>query len=295
MLPPVHIEGTRLITSEGHVFKAVGLSEFALFKRWLMPNGPWALVEPILSERKALAVEAGYAGPLVARVFRYAQPSNAFGIPPWSYPMSAVTDFTNFLGARGWYVDWTAGDSQVVLPNPDGPSGQQQHLNEFCAALVTCQNALIVQTQNEPFKNGVDVSRVVPPKWGTYMINSGMYYEGTWNHATDLELLNFHPDRSDDENHTVPKFVGKIFESAVYLQRHGKPFIYDEPIGADEVNIPGRRCNRPDYWAQMGLGIGLTNGMYFHSTPGLSSDGFGPIVKECWKGFCRGVAAGLSI
>ena len=43
----------------------------------------------------------------------------------------------------------------------------------------------------------------------------------------------------------------------------------------------------------MGLGLGLVDGLYFHSTPGLASDGFGPIVKDCWQAFCRGAKGGL--
>lgn len=293
-LLPVHVEGGHLKTSDGKRFKAVGCSDFAQFKRFLMPGGWAALVKPILDERKSLAVASGYDGPLVARVFRYAGNNNAFAIDPWSYSMAQATEFTQRLCEEGWYVDWTSGDSQFVLPNPNGPKGQQQHLNEFCAAMVACPNAWI-QTSNEAYKNGIDVSRIVPPKWGTYLRDSGMYAESPWDHALDIDLIDFHPDRGDDENHTVHKWVGKAFETAVYLQVHGKPIIYKEPIGAAEVNKPGSRTNRPDLIEQMALVIGLIDGIYMHSTPGLSSDGFGPVVKECWKGFCRGVKAGLSI
>ncbi len=92
-------------------------------------------------------------------------------------------------------------------------------------------------------------------------------------------------------NHTVPKFVGKLFESAVYLKPLNKPIIYAEPIGADESNIPGKRCNDPGCWGEMGYSVGLVAGVYFHSTPGLASDGFGPTVKECFKAFCRTAGA----
>ena len=59
-LPGIRASGRYLVEAgTNKTFHYVGIDAFALFKRWLMPNGPWALVEPILNERKALAVEAG--------------------------------------------------------------------------------------------------------------------------------------------------------------------------------------------------------------------------------------------
>ena len=295
-LSALHVDGVDFKTADGRIFKAVGSAEFALFKRWLMPNGPAALVLPILNERKRLAVESGYDGPLVARVFRFAAPPNAFALNPWSYPMSAVTEFTQFLGEHGWYVDWTCGDAQIVLPEQNGPRGQQEHLNQFCAALVPCANA-IVQTCNEPFKNGIDILLVIPPKWGSYVRYSGYYNDdGHWDFAADLDCIGFHSARDAAGVYWPKWLIDMDDQAAVLLTRpNPKPVIFDEPIGADENNIPGRRSNNPAYFARMGLTIAYCAGLYFHSTPGLSSDGFGPVVADCWRGFCRGIAAGLKV
>lgn len=291
-LLPVHVDGAHLKTTDGQRFKAIGVAEFAMFKRFLARDGWNALVKPILAERRALAHAAGYDGPLVARVFRYAASWNDFAVDPWSYPMSAVTEFTQRLGGEGWYVDWTCGDAQAVLPNPDGPRGQQEHLNQFCAALVSCPNALIVQDANEPFKNGIDVSRIRVPKWGTYLTNSGFYYDGPWNTATDGDVINFHPDRSRDMGDTVEKWLGKLFETAVYLRPLRKPLIYDEIMGAADVSS-GSRCNSPELWTLAGLALGFLDGIYFHNT--LGSNGFSPVVQDCFMGFIRGAKAGMQI
>lgn len=294
MVSALHVDGINLRTSDGALFKAVGSTEFALFKRWLMPNGPTALVAPILEERKRLAHEGGYDGPLVARVMRFAAAPNAFALDPWSYPMSAVTDFTQFCGDRGFYVDWTCGDAQIVLPNPTGPQGQQQHLNEFCAALVPCPNA-IVQTCNEPFKNGIDVSQIVPPRWGAYLRYSGAYGEsGSWPFGSDLDFRGYHSDRSD-LYYPWPKWSFDLFASAASLSNMTPPLpaIIDEPIGFAELARPGRRTDRPDLAFRMGLAISYCAGIYFHSDPGLSSDGFGPVVSNCFRAYCRGVTAGM--
>lgn len=289
---PLYVDGDQLKTSDGQPFKAIGCSDFGQFKRWLMPNGKTALVEPIINERTALAREAGYAGPLVARVFRHAGPWNAFGITdPWSYPMSAAREFTQFYGEKGWHVDWTGGDYQVCFPSPDprmgevnGPKGIRQHHNEFCAALLGLPN-VVWNTCNEPFKNGVDTSVVKPPPWAPLVQYSGDYSDGH-DPAHDLSCINLHTDRGEEDG--AQKWVGKAHESAPYLWRRRKPIVYDEGMGADEVAIPGRRSNVPHYFFVMGTVLAMVNLVYFHSTPGLSSDGFGPVVKECWKAFCRG-------
>jgi hypothetical protein len=133
------------------------------------------------------------------------------------------------------------------------------------------------------------VASLKPPPWAPAVQTSGFYDDGP--QAFSLSAINFHPERSMDG--AVPKFVGKLFETAVYLWPVGKPIIYDEIIGAQETNEPGRRCNDPGLWNKMGLAIGLVDGLYFHSQPGLSSDGFGPIVTDCYRAFLKGVVAGL--
>lgn len=294
MLSPIHADGRKLVDANGKEFKYVGVADFCLFKRSLMTNGYPALVERRLAEWKQLAGAGGYNGPIILRVFRYAAYWNPFSLDPWSYSMSAATQFTNYCGDRGFYVDWTCGDSQEVLPNPDGPKGQQQHLNEFCAALTPCSNAFI-QTCNEPFKNGIDVGKVVPPKWGSLIRSSGYYSDaGSWDHTLDLDYIDFHPDRSSDGvNNEVPKWVGKLFESSVYLRPFNKPIVYEEPIGADEVNKPGSRSNIPEYFRMAGLSIGLQAGITFHSQNGVFGDQLGPVQSACAANFFSGVKGGI--
>lgn len=301
-LLPVRVVGNTLQTADNRRFKAVGSSEFAMFKRFLMPNGPTHLVAPILAERKELAMTAGYTGPLTARVFRCAGGANEFALDPWSYSMSAVAEFTQFLGERDWYVDWTGGDYQLAFPSSDprwgevnGPRGINQHNNVFCAAIHGQPNCFW-NTSNEPFsdgKNGIDVSVVKPPPWAPVVQYSGLYYDGTWDNSTDLTCINLHTDRSTEGG--VEKWVGKAHESAPFLWVHNKPIFYDEGMGADEITIPGRRSNVPAYFGVLGTVITMVDAVYFHSTPGLGSHGFGPVVKECYKAFCRGAKAGLAV
>lgn len=291
MLPAIRIKGSQFIDNLSLPFHYVGVADFSLFKRALMPNGYRDLVAPRLAEWKALAGAGGYTGPIVLRVFRYAAYWNAFALNPWSYAMDEARVFSNYCGEQGFYVDWTCGDSQEVLPEQNGIFGQQQHLNQFVSALVPCTNAFI-QTCNEPFKNGIDVSAVIPPQWGHVLRSSGYYSDaGSWDHTLDLDYIDFHPDRNTDG--LVPKWVGKLFESAVYLMPCGKPIVYAEPIGADEINQPGRRSNDPELFRMAGLSIGLVAGVTFHSTNGITGDHLGPLQSACAAHFFDGICGGI--
>lgn len=300
MLSPIHVEGNKFVDSTSKNFKYVGVSDFALFKRWLMRDGPNSLVKPRLAEWKALAAAGGYSRPIVLRVFRYAAPPNLFALDPWSYDvngrMPAVTEFTNFLGENGFYIDWTAGDNQLVLPDPHGPRGQQQHINEFMTALVPCTNAFL-QSCNEPFKNGMDVMKIIPPRFGSTLRSSGAYGDFyTDPHAFDpiLDFIDFHSNRFGGGLYW-PKWVYDLTASAgALLGEYKVPMVFGEPMGADEVDRPGSRSNVAEYFGRLGSLIGWTTGVTFHSQGGVTGDHLGPIQSDCAAKFFNGVQGTLA-
>jgi hypothetical protein len=297
-LPIIRTSGNRFINPDGSTWKYVGVSAFALWKKWLA--GKAAAVQPVLDDIKHAALIGGFNGPITLRVFRYAGNNNAFAVDPWSYEerpgdvntgrMPEVTVFTNYIDSQGFYVDWTCGDAQQVLPNPDGPRGQQQHVNEFCAALASCTNAF-VQCCNEPFKNGIDTTRVVPPRFGHILTSSGQYVDSNeFRPDAGYDFVDFHPDRSveDYPEGRVEKWLGKLFETGVYLRRFQVPIIYGEPIGAHDFDIPGRRSANVEAFRRAGLAVAMLAGMTFHSTNGLSCDPFSPVQFGCLAHFFHG-------
>lgn len=296
-LPVVRVAGTEFVTEDGQYFPYVGVSDFALFKRWLMPNGSWALVEPRLAEWRAIAHAGGYDGPIVLRVFRYAHPDNAFGIgDPWSYDFTQLTELTEFVGERGFYIDWTTGDSQWIIPDQNGPRGQQQHLNMTCAALAGTTNAF-VETSNESFKNGQLAEHgVVPPVWGQYLRDSGAYGESSnWPVGTNLDFISYHGSRSDKGMAPWPFWIGEMWASALVLNTtHGKPAVMKEPIGFAEVAVPGRRSNNPQHAFRMGLVGSVCAGVTFHSQDGRDGDGLRPVQRACAEAFFAGIKAAIS-
>jgi hypothetical protein len=204
-----------------------------------------------------------------------------------------VTEFANYLGERGFYVDFTAGDAQYVLPNIDGPRGQNQHQNEFMAALVPTTNAFF-QTSNEPFKNGIDVTKVIPPKFGDTLRSSGAYGDHAENFLPVLDFIDFHPNR-DGGGFYWPKWVYDLPASAaVIMGQFPVPMVLGEPMGADETDQPGRRSNHPEYFGRLGSLVGWALGVTFHSQDGATGNHLGPIQSECAVKFFDGIKGTLA-
>jgi len=287
----------------------VGLSEFALPKRFLLKDGSWAYVEPILVERRKLAESMGWKGPIVLRCFRHAAAWNVFGITnPWAWAdhpelgpagghFTKMVEFFRLCDDHGFYVDMTAGDYQECFTGPNAASDQQQHVNETMAACVQCPNA-IFQLSNEPFKNGCLVHpRNVPTGWGDTLRDSGYYANSAeWDHNQDLDLYCDHTERGTG-NQVIPKFIYDMPVAASYMleMTPRRPTKLEEPIGADENEIPGKRTNRAPLFKLMGEVASYGVGVYFHSTIGLSSDGYSvaPRQQECAEAFWAGVAGVL--
>jgi hypothetical protein len=79
------------------------------------------------------------------------------------------------------------------------------------------------------------------------------------------------------------------------MWKHNKPVIYDEPMGADEVNQPGKRSNVPKYFGVLGSVLTMVSAVYFHSTAGLACNGLGPITRQCAVEFFKGAKGALLV
>ncbi len=288
-VPELHVEGRYLVDSTGKRIRLPGVSAFALFKRYLMNNGWDALCAPILAEWRQVAHEGGYDGPIVLRVFRHAASWNEFGITdPWSYTPAQIHDFASRCAALGFYIDWVGGDYQECFPTGlDGDFGVHKHHNVFTSALVGLTNNIWC-ISNEPFKNGLDPFQALPPPWAPKV-----WYSGSYDDARDTVAVNLHTDRSEEAG--AQKWVGKAHESAPYMWKHNLPVIYDEPMGADELAIPGKRSNVPAYFGILGSVIAAVSLVYFHCTDGMPCNGLRPITRQCAVEFFRGVVGGLHV
>lgn len=287
-LLPLVVDGFRFKKTDGTPAPYIGVDCFSLLPRWLMRDGPKALVEPLLDDWRSLSEEE-----LTLRAFRHAAPPNAFALDPWSYDMAEVTKCTQFCNERGFRVDWTAGDAQIVIPSKDGPKGQQEHVNQFMNALVPVDGNFF-QTCNEPFKNGIDVTAVIPPKWGTTLRSSGAYGDtarGTRDFEALLDFTDFHPGRGNGSS-GWPKATWDLAPSAAELKRAlPHAFIFGEPIGCSDVAQSGKRSNDPDHFRQIGTMVAWCAGVTFHCDAGMNGSLLTPIQRDCAKAFFEGTNA----
>jgi hypothetical protein len=87
--------------------------------------------------------------------------------------------------------------------------------------------------------------------------------------------------------------IARVRELAVLSETTGKPVINDEPIGADERNIPGRRLADPDaFFAQGVLARIFEIGTTFHFEAGLTGQLPRPNQQRCAAAFIAGTALG---
>lgn len=287
---------------DGKPWAYVGVDCFPLLKRWLMRDGPRALVDPLLDEWRSL-----YPGDIVLRAFACAGDPNAFQIDPWSYPMSAITECTQHCNSKGFYVEWTRGDwSYLGLPQ-DGPRGSQEHLNQLCAALAPTKGNF-VQTSNEPQQNArnrMDVSTVLPPPsaavspgspWGTYLRNSGAYGDtarGLTDFHAVLDYVDYHPSRDSGVPSGWPKFTYDLPTTAAELKRVlPVPVIFGEPIGCSDTDRAGSRSCHPEHFRQIGSIVAYCAGVTFHCDAGINGTLLTPKQRECAEAFFDGVRAG---
>ncbi len=88
----------------------------------------------------------------------------------------------------------------------------------------------------------------------------------------------------------TPAWVDEIGKGADLIKRFGKPVINDEPIGAADAAVPGRRDNAPDRFraaaaATKRAGLGAT----FHYEGGLQAKLPSQIELACLDGWLQGL------
>jgi hypothetical protein len=301
-LQGLYVDGIDFRTRDGQVFKMVGVSDFALPKRWFMPDGPRALVAPRLDEWKQIAHEGGYDGPITLRCMRHASPSatgKLFSLVPATMPLDVykrgIRDLLEFCDERGFYVELTGGDAQELWPSKNrdeaDPSALQEHLNEVCEAIVDVPN-VVLEVLNERFKNGRAYG-VHPPKHGT--INplvraSGFYADRIqdWPQSLVYDYVTYHGTRTVDQQRWPKTVFDMPVQASVLNKFFGKAAVLNEPFRFDDGTDP-------EWAARIGLTIAWCAGVFFHSQRGRDGDGFhdAPGQRAAAVRYFSGIRGGL--
>jgi hypothetical protein len=192
--------------------------------------------------------------------------------PTASYPatLDAFLALTDRYGLRVDFVVFA--DAQNALP---ALADQQAHLARVAAVLV--RHPLVhASLCNECEKNGVDPSRFARPAGATLWSRGS----GLADAAPPLPVWDWiedHPGRPADWPRRV-HCGGPDGFTALY----GKPCVETEPMGASEVNQPGKRDTDSTHFFEAAAAAKLlTAGWAFHSDAGLQAQPLGPVQQVC--------------
>lgn len=249
----------------------LGLStDFKLFKMFLDGDD----IDGVVSQRTA-------AGALGFRVlgmcdFLFKLDPKAIG----GY-YEELRDFAAQLANQGLYLQFTAlADAQGV-----SVADQQLHWRQSCEALRDAPNAFC-ELANENLKNGVDARQFVKPA-GAGLVSSGSWCDGWEPTGGWGDIVTFHSARTWKWPVTVPATVAEIRRE--YAGQR-KPVWIGEPMGAADVDEPGRRSSDPALFEKLGVSIGVfAAGGVFHSEAGLRSDLWSERQQQCAEAFFRGL------
>jgi hypothetical protein len=301
MLPIIATKDNDFIYKDtGKVWKYIGIDGFALPKLYLASGE--AGVKAYFDEWDRLKKYVGIDHDLVCRAFCVAAPPNLFAVDPHAHPdfYSKIAALVAYANERNYRLDLTGGDYQIVIPQKDGSLGQQQHINELCAA-ITPLGTNFIQDCNEPFKNGMNPSEIITPQWGQYLRSSGCYGDGQAEFNPVLDFIDFHPSRdwytgTQAGNRTRwPKFLYDLpVSTAVLMGDNNVPTIFGEPEGFDKIN-GGSRTNSTQYALLMGSMSMWCAGVTFHSTDGQSCTPMEPETYNCAVEFLRGTISALIV
>lgn len=278
---PIHVDGTHFRDAGNNLWQWRGFTEFLAFYKYLLGQD----INSLLSERIAVGVN-------VLRVLGMVSWDNLtprFHVSNFPDYYQKLEAFIDLCAARGIRVEFVVfADAQIGMPNQ---TDQQNHINKVMQILGNKWNVFI-ECCNEPFKNGVDVSAVVPPKVGIVLRSSGDD-DITTMRKNRLDYLTVHDHIRKDEwprsfkdalelqgGFGVP---GQPDSDSNFYPGSDCPVIWDEPMGADEIMKPGARSNVPtDFEQGHGVSALWMSGSTFHSTCGVNSESFSafPITEQ---------------
>lgn len=245
-----------LFSLNGQPWQWRGATDFMLFRDYL--NGKD--INEVLNQRRD-------AGANIVRVLGMAHyiPVNAgqpsFNVSTYPNYFDQLKAFVSHVAEFGLRVEFTAlADAQLLMP---GAAEQDAFLARVVGVLP---ETAFLETANEPFKNGADVAaRYANLPRTALVVATGDY---TFDKPIVGEYVTVHESRDGE-------WPRKSRLDEWYANVH-MPVVWDEPIGADETNQPGRRSNVVEDFYDLCAGAALHGaGLTFHSTSGLLSQMWG--------------------
>jgi hypothetical protein len=277
----VHVDGKVFRDTSGAIWQYRGVTSFLLFKRYLQEGEG---IIPYIDNRR----NAG------ANVLRVLTTVTWGPLAPTDYTDDQFRAFLALVHSRGMRLEVVA----LASAQDWSLERQQQHVQRIVNLVADAGALDLIEVANEPFQNSappMDVMRRVTSPSNVVMA-LGDYSASCDNPAQPvLDYHTFHPERKDEWPRTAKDEVelrdgfdcgdGKPGFKGTHV-----PVVADEPMGADEVNAPGRRSNVPDdfyYFAATSALLGA--GGTYHSEAGLRSLEPGPVQAAAELAFFAGM------
>lgn len=278
--------GVRILTEDGRDWRYRGYSAFTYLQQYCDGED----IDPLVED----AVAAG------ARVFRvlgmYEPWLGTFRLAvtdPARYDR-CLLDFVHEFRDHGLRVQFVVfADAQVVMPD----LATQQRWFAHVAALLANEWNVLGELCNECPKNGVDPLAFQRPPPSQVLWSRGSGLSRGDPSAPAWDVADYHEGRTDEYprlNEARPYMTDS--NSAVF----GFPVLQSEPMGASEVDQPGKRAGAiggdprraVEDFGQMGMNFGLQGpGGLFHSDAGLTGTVLGPVQRAMATAFFRGLDA----
>jgi len=268
--PHLRVSGTRFVTPDGTPFAWRGITAFRLLE--FVAHG---------REGEADAYLAWAASKKLTVVRVLAMADVLFKLPA-ADGERALPRLLEMAWRHGVYVEVVAlaDTARAVVDIP-------KHVKALGAICTTAPNCLL-EIANEPthptqaraLHDAPHVQSLAALVPKAVLVSLGSVESGAGYAAGSY--VTWHPPRQD--------WVTRLEEGAVLLKRYGKPVICDEPMGAADARVPGRRDNDPARFraaaaALTRMGLGAT----FHYEGGLQARLPSRTELACLEGWLAGL------
>jgi hypothetical protein len=210
---------------------------------------------------------------------------NIANFNPTSYPnyLTSLAPFAAVVAGAGLDLEFTVfADAQDVTGFSDSTS-QKAWLRSVRDQLAGSAN-VVLELVNEGFQNGVDFTKHARPV-GILSAADAQAAPNASPADPPWDYVTVHPPRDAE-------WMRKAKDAMEFADQFGRPAISDEPMGADEIDIGGKRSNNPDdFYYFGGVAMLLAGGATFHSSDGITSDLLRPITRNCANSFFTAINA----
>jgi hypothetical protein len=223
---------------------------------------------------------------------------NIAPFPPSAYTDAQLVAFLGVVHAHGLRAELVA-----LADATDWPiDAQRRQVQRVIDAAAAAGAVDLVEVANEPFKNSAPpeaIMRGVQRRPGV-LLASGDYTITSGGVLYVLDYLTYHAPRDGEwprkakDGQDYRDGFGDPSQTCddCFYEGAKRPVVGDEPIGADEVDQPGKRSNVADdfYWYGAVTAL-MSAGATFHSTAGITASSPGPLTRAAAAAFFAGLSA----